>query len=225
MFLTIIPQKKRKMKINDFHIIRKSCKMINDSKAKKEENGMDYTWHIDSPLGGITLASDGEALVGLWFDGQKYFAAALAPAHESKYLPVFKETERWLDIYFGGKEPDFTPPLALRGTAFQKAIWDILLFIPYGGTMTYGEIARRTGITRISARAVGGAVGRNPVSLIVPCHRVVGADGSLTGYAGGIERKRFLLEMERDYAGEDAGGNHSLEAKEWFPPDPHPRKP
>ena len=178
MFLTIIPQKKRKMKINDFHIIRKSCKMINDSKAKKEENGMDYTWHIDSPLGGITLASDGEALVGLWFDGQKYFAAALAPAHESKYLPVFKETERWLDIYFGGKEPDFTPPLALRGTAFQKAIWDILLFIPYGGTMTYGEIARRTGITRISARAVGGAVGRNPVSLIVPCHRVVGADGS-----------------------------------------------
>ena len=91
--------------------------------------------------------------------------------------------------------------------------------------MTYGEIARRTGITRISARAVGGAVGRNPVSLIVPCHRVVGADGSLTGYAGGIERKRFLLEMERDYAGEDAGGNHSLEAKEWFPPDPLPRKP
>ncbi len=158
---------------------------------------MEYTWHILSPLGGITLAGDGEALTGLWFDGQKHFPSTFTPARESKRLPVFAETERWLDIYFSGKDPGFTPQLCLRGTAFQRTVWDILRSIPYGSTVTYGEIARRITAARMSAQAVGGAVGRNPVSLIVPCHRVVGADGRLTGYAGGIERKRFLLQMEQ----------------------------
>ncbi len=162
---------------------------------------MDYTHHYDSPLGGITLAGDGEALTGLWFDGQKYYAETLDPDHEEAPLPVFDEADRWLDLYFSGRIPDFTPKLNLRGTAFRKAVWEILLTIPYGETVTYGAIAerlaKRDGLFRGSARAVGGAVGRNPVSLIVPCHRVVGADGSLTGYAGGVWRKKKLLETEK----------------------------
>ena len=109
-------------------------------------------------------------------------------------------TARWLDAYFSGREPDFLPPLHPHGTAFQRAVWDILRSIPYGQTMTYGEIARRLaaqqGHSRMSAQAVGGAVGHNPISLIVPCHRVVGANGSLTGYAGGVERKLRLLQIE-----------------------------
>lgn len=161
---------------------------------------MDYTYHYDSPLGGITLASDGEALTGLWFDGQKYFADTLGGEAECKALPVFEETVRWLDIYFGGRDPGFTPPIAMRTTEFRRAVWEIMLEIPYGRTMTYGEIARRLaaerGLGSMSAQAVGGAVGHNAISLIIPCHRVVGADGSLTGYAGGIEKKRWLLELE-----------------------------
>ena len=112
---------------------------------------------------------------------------------------MFSDTCRWLDLYFGGKEPDFTPAVSLRGTPFRTAVWQILQKIPYGKTMTYGQIAeklaRETG-KPVSARAVGGAVGHNPVSLIIPCHRVIGADGSLTGYAGGTERKAALLRME-----------------------------
>ena len=162
---------------------------------------MDYTHHYESPLGGITLASDGEALTGLWFDGQKYFAAALQEDHKEKPLPIFAEADRWLDIYFSGKIPDFTPKLHLRTTSsFRKAVWDILLTIPYGKTMTYGEIAKliakKNGLTCMSAQAVGGAVGHNPISLIVPCHRVEGTDGSLTGYAGGIDIKLELLKLE-----------------------------
>lgn len=161
---------------------------------------MTYLHHTASPLGGITLSCDGEALTGLWFDGQKHFGAGLPADCEEKILPVFAETERWLEVYFAGKDPDFTPPLAPAGTAFQKAVWDILLTIPYGETISYGEIAARLaetrGLARVSARAVGGAVGRNPISLLIPCHRVVGADGSLTGYAGGLEKKRFLLRLE-----------------------------
>ena len=110
------------------------------------------------------------------------------------------EAVRWLDAYFSGREPDFLPPLHPHGTAFQRAVWDILRSIPYGQTMTYGEIARRLaaqqGLSHMSAQAVGGAVGHNPVSILIPCHRVVGADGSLTGYAGGVDKKRFLLELE-----------------------------
>ena len=161
---------------------------------------MDYINHDSSPLGELILASDGETLTGLWFAGQKYDGSTLAPEHEEKDLPVFDETRRWLDAYFTGKDPGFTPPLRLRGTDFRKAVWKVLLTIPYGKTTTYGEIAaqiaRETGGS-VSARAVGGAVGHNPISLIVPCHRVVGVNGSLTGYAGGVERKEKLLEMEQ----------------------------
>ena len=162
---------------------------------------MDYIHHIDSPLGGITVASDGEALVGLWFDGQKYYAGTLDRAHEEKALPVFDEADRWLDVYFSGKDPDFTPKLCMRAGRFRKTIWEILLTIPYGQTMTYGQIAEqaagRLGLARMSPQAVGGAVGHNALSLIIPCHRVVGADGSLTGYAGGLDRKLRLLQLER----------------------------
>ncbi len=233
----------------------------------------EYTWHYESPLGGITMASDGEALTGLWFDGQKYFADTLASYHEEKKLPVFAQTKKWLDLYFRGKNPDFTPPLRLKGSEFRRKVWDILLAIPYGETTTYGEIARKlaeetvgdssaagggaehagdssiagvgvelagdssvaggggdpagassaadaggapikdsgtimdtaavttpkkAGAKRhVCAQAVGGAVGHNPISLIVPCHRVVEADGSMTGYAGGIDKKRKLLELEQ----------------------------
>ena len=162
---------------------------------------MEYTHHYSSPLGGITEASDGDSLIGLWFDGQKYFADALGAEHEEKHLAVFEETDRWLDIYFSGKEPDFTPPLHMKTTDFRKAVWEIMLTIPYGSTMTYGEIADRIakqrGVARMSAQAVGGAVGHNSISLIIPCHRVIGTSGSLTGYAGGIDRKMQLLELEK----------------------------
>lgn len=155
---------------------------------------MEYTYHYLSPLGGITLAGDGDALVGLWFDGQKYFGHGLDACREPRFLPVFRETERWLDLYFVGQEPGFTPPLRPRGTAFQQAVWRLLLTVPYGQTVTYGELASK--LPRASAQAVGGAVGRNPISLIIPCHRVVGADGRLTGYAGGVDKKAMLLRLE-----------------------------
>ena len=156
---------------------------------------MDYLSHYDSPLGGITMASDGIGLVGLWFDGQKYFAEALDEKHEVlERHPVFDQTRQWLDAYFGGRIPDFMPSIVMRGTAFRRQVWEILLTIPYGATVTYGDIAKRIGVR--SPQAVGGAVGHNPILLIVPCHRVVGADGSLTGYAGGPERKKWLVEWE-----------------------------
>ena len=158
-----------------------------------------YTSHYASPLGGMTLVSDGTALVGLYFDGQKYAAEGLDATHTQKNLPIFKEARRWLDVYFSGRKPDFPPPIAPVGTAFQQSIWEILLTIPYGETTTYGAIAQRieqnTGC-RMSAQAVGGAVGRNPISILIPCHRVVGTNGSLTGYAGGIDKKERLLRWE-----------------------------
>ncbi len=155
---------------------------------------MIHTGHCDSPLGGITLAGEGDALVGLWFDGQAHFGTTLGEAAREARLPVFEETRRWLEVYFSGREPDFAPPLDLRGTPFQQAVWAQLLLIPHGQTVTYGELARRLDS---SARAVGGAVGLNPVSLIVPCHRVLGAGGRLTGYAGGLDRKIRLLRLEQ----------------------------
>ncbi len=162
---------------------------------------MDYLHHYVSPLGNMTLASDGQSLIGLWFDDQKHFACTLEEPAQEKDLPVFEETIRWLDIYFEGGVPDFLPSLAPRGTAFQKEVWDALLTIPYGKTMTYGDIARilgkRRGFVKMSAQAVGGAVGYNPISLIIPCHRVVGTKGKLTGYAGGLDRKDKLLTLER----------------------------
>ena len=161
---------------------------------------MEYICHYDSPLGGITLAADGAALTGLLFDGQKHFADTLAPVREEKPLPVFDAAKRWLDVYFSGNAPGFTPPLNLNTSPFRRAVCGIMLTIPFGHTTTYGEIARilaeRNGLRRMSAQAVGGAVGHNPVALIVPCHRVVGANGNLTGYGGGIERKLRLLELE-----------------------------
>ena len=162
---------------------------------------MNFTYRYTSPLGGITLAGNNESLTGLWFDGQKYFPHKLISESIESVLPIFTQTCNWLDIYFSGKVPDFTPPIILNTTPFRKAVYDILLTIPYGHTMTYGEIANiiaeQKGIERMSAQAVGGAVGHNPISIIIPCHRVVGADGSLTGYAGGLGRKIELLKLEK----------------------------
>lgn len=161
---------------------------------------MTYISHYSSSLGGITLASNGSQITGLWFDGQRHFGSTLTGACEERSLLIFEEAHRWLDTYFGGKDPGFLPTLKVEGTAFEHAVWDILLMIPFGQTMTYGGIAKQLacqrGIPRMSARAVGGAVGRNPISLMIPCHRVLGANGSLTGYAGGVERKRLLLLLE-----------------------------
>ena len=156
---------------------------------------MDYTYPYSSPLGSITLASDGEMLTGLWFDGQRFFGSSLGPVHAEKSLPVFDQTMRWLDAYFKGQDPGERPMMNLRGTAFSRRVWQILLSIPYGQTMTYGGIAALLGKT-MSAQAVGGAVARNPISIIIPCHRVVGANGRLTGYAGGLQRKTALLCLE-----------------------------
>lgn len=161
---------------------------------------MIYTSKYASPLGGILLAADEVGLRGLWFDGQKYFARDLPDERTERETPVLSEVKRWLDLYFGGQEPDFLPPLHPVGTPFRQAVWEILLRIPYGKTVTYGEIskqlAEKMGLERMSAQAVGGAVGHNEISIIIPCHRVVGSNGSLTGYAGGIDRKIKLLELE-----------------------------
>lgn len=151
---------------------------------------MDYTWHYDSPLGGITMASDGKALTGLWFDGQKHFAETLLPEHQERLLPVFGDACRWLDLYLSGVVPDFTPALSLRCSPFRKRVCEIMLTIPYGQTMTYGEIAARIaeerGLPSMSAQAVGGAVGHNPISLIIPCHRVLGSGRSHPGSGGSL---------------------------------------
>ena len=171
------------------------------TKQETEVPIMTYTQHYDSPLGGILLAADDVGLTGLWFDGQKYFARGLSNERIEQETSVLAEAKRWLDIYFTGKKPDFTPPLHPIGSAFRRSVWEILLQIPYGQTTTYGEIARqlakKQGLDQMSAQAVGGAVGHNEISIIIPCHRVVGADGSLTGYAGGIGKKEKLLELER----------------------------
>ena len=161
---------------------------------------MQYICHYASPLGNILLACDGTHLTGLWFEDQKYFAEKLDKNCKETDCFLFQQTRMWLDTYFAGKEPAISLPIRLNGTAFQNQVWQILSSIPYGQTITYGQIARmiakQRGISHMSAQAVGGAVGHNPISIIVPCHRVLGADGSLTGYAGGIERKIALLKLE-----------------------------
>lgn len=146
------------------------------------------------------MAGSGQALTGLWLDGQKYFADTLLCGKEENELPVFAQTKKWLDIYFTGKAPDFTPPLSMEGISpFRRRVWEIMLTIPFGQTMTYGNIAKliekETG-KRVSAQAAGGAVGHNCISIIIPCHRVVGTGGNLTGYAGGIDKKIALLKNE-----------------------------
>lgn len=149
-------------------------------------------------MGRILLASDGDSLTGLWFEGQRYFADTVGEGVEREVL-VFDLAREWLDAYFDGKVPDVEIPLGFDDTPFRMAVWNALSKIPYGTTVTYGELASRMTSSSggmMSARAVGSAVGRNPVSIIVPCHRVVGSNGSLTGYAGGVERKRRLLELE-----------------------------
>ncbi|MBQ6465732.1 MAG: methylated-DNA--[Oscillospiraceae bacterium] len=161
---------------------------------------LDRTALLSSPLGELLLASDGEALTGLWFAGQRCIPAWLADARRDAALPVFEQAAAWLADYFSGRLPSAPPALAPRGTAFQREVWVLLADIPYGGTRTYGELAqclaRRRGLERFSAQAVGGAVGRNPISILIPCHRVVGAGGALTGYAAGLARKRALLALE-----------------------------
>lgn len=160
---------------------------------------MRYRGEYVSPLGAMTMASDGECLTGLWFDGQKYFPDVSADWQPAQ-LPVFDETRVWLDRYFSGSYPGMVPPLRLEGTPFRLTVWELLQNIPYGQVVTYKAIAQkikeRCGGTAVSAQAVGGAVGHNPVSVIVPCHRVVGSDGCLTGYAGGLVRKEALLQLE-----------------------------
>ena len=148
----------------------------------------------ESPLGSILLAADQTGLTGLWFVGQKYFPSFSDGDFFENETPVLTKAKHWLSLYFSGKEPDFLPSLHPQGSSFRQAVWNVLLTIPRGQTMTYGEIARRLNVR--SAQAVGGAVGHNPISILIPCHRVVGSDGSLTGYAGGLARKEWLLHLE-----------------------------
>ncbi len=172
---------------------------------------MEYINRYQSPLGMIWMASDGDAITGLWFEGQKYFGQGLGPDAQEEELPVFRRTAAWLDAYFAGRKPQGgngtaasalpeLPGLAPRGSEFRLRVWKLLLEIPYGEVTTYGALARRlaaeSGQKSMSAQAVGGAVGHNPISILIPCHRVVGTDGSLTGYAGGIEKKVELLRLE-----------------------------
>ena len=164
---------------------------------------MQYTTTYQSPLGKILLAADNIGLTGLWFENQKFYPACTAPEYETGDGPVLADAKRWLDSYFAGQSPDFMPAVHMLGTPFQLKVWEILQTIPYGKTVTYGEIARKIaagqGLARMSAQAVGGAVGRNKISIIVPCHRVIGSDNSLTGYAGGIDTKEALLRLEGAY--------------------------
>lgn len=159
-----------------------------------------YTSVYSSELGDILLAADEIGLTGLWFFGQSYFADTLPTEQIAQETPILAQAREWLDEYFSGKEPDFTPTLHPIGSPFRQEVWRILLQIPYGQTMTYGEIARQMeklqNRPHMSAQAVGGAVGHNGISIIIPCHRVVGTKGSLTGYAGGLDKKMALLELE-----------------------------
>ena len=157
---------------------------------------MEYRTTYLSPLGELTLASDGAALSGLWLAGQKHFGGKCTEWKANDRLPVFMRPKEWLDAYFAGEKPvPAKVTLAPQGTAFQQTVWRRLLTIPYGETISYGQLAADIGCA--SARAVGSAVGRNPVSIMIPCHRVVGADGRLTGYAGGMDRKKWLLAHEK----------------------------
>lgn len=160
-----------------------------------------YRTVVPSPLGPLTLAADGDALCGLWLPDQKYFGAGLLGEAVPGNAPAFDAARTWLSRYFAGERPDPRAlTLAPRGSEFARGVWQLLLSIPYGGTTTYGALAVRMaqarGAASMSAQAVGGAVGHNPISIVIPCHRVLGARGALTGYAGGVDKKRWLLEHE-----------------------------
>lgn len=160
-----------------------------------------YTTSYTSPLGKILLAADEEGLTGVWFEGEKYLVERSAMSFVEKETPVLRDARRWLDIYFRGAQPDFMPPLHPVGSPFRQEVWKILRQIPYGTTTTYGDIAaqiaRARGGAKVAAQAVGGAVGHNDISILIPCHRVVGKNGNLTGYAAGLDKKIFLLTLEK----------------------------
>ncbi|MBO7497768.1 MAG: methylated-DNA--[protein]-cysteine S-methyltransferase [Bacteroidaceae bacterium] len=161
---------------------------------------MDYVAHYASPLGAMTMTSDGIHLTSLTFDGQWHAICEATSPISNRHSsipenPVLQQTRAWLDIYFSGSSPDFTPPLLpMHATPFRSAVWKQLLIVPFGQTMSYGDIARCIGCP--SAQAVGGAIGHNPIAIIIPCHRVIGSNGALTGYAAGVERKAWLLKHE-----------------------------
>lgn len=161
---------------------------------------MNYLYQYQSKLGKLAIASDGKSITGLWMDGQKYFASTADSEWVEKKLPVFELASQWLDCYFAARKPDIKLPLNPKGSPFRQAVWKLLCEIPYGEVTTYGELAKKiaaqTGKEKMSAQAIGGAVGHNPISIIIPCHRVVGANGSLTGYAGGLQKKMDLLAIE-----------------------------
>ena len=156
---------------------------------------------IQTPLGEVRLRSDGKSLTGLWFVGKVNDAKEHSDIEIKDDLPIFGHVETWLESYFSGKQTPITFPLQPKGTIFQERVWKILQEIPYGETMTYGEIAQRIAkekcVATYSAQAVGQAVGKNPISILIPCHRVLGKNGALTGYAGGVHRKEQLLNLER----------------------------
>jgi len=162
---------------------------------------MEYVYKIPSPVGLLTVASNEQSITGLWIEEQKYFGSTLTQDEkgDAGHSPVIQSLKEWLDCYFAGRKPSFMPPVAPKGSVFRQAVWGILCQIPYGKTVTYGHIAalleKETG-TKTSARAVGGAVGHNPISILIPCHRVLGASGNLTGYAGGVDKKIILLQIE-----------------------------
>jgi methylated-DNA-[protein]-cysteine S-methyltransferase len=161
--------------------------------------------NIPTPLGEMIALEEQSALCGLWFSGQKYAPVPVAGWKHDPGLPLFTELRQQLDAYFSGKLQVFDLPLAPQGTPFRLAVWELLRAIPAGSTTTYGALARHLAAQREgrlpSAQAVGGAVGHNPLTIIIPCHRVVGVDGSLTGYAGGLERKAALLALEKNRGG------------------------
>lgn len=166
-------------------------------------NKIIYITYYDSILGKLTIAGDGENIIGLWIEGQKYFADTIKNENIIKKddISIFIKTKEWLDRYFRGERPDIKElKLSPKGSEFRQNVWKILCRIPYGQTITYGkiakEIAKLMNKNSMSAQAIGNAVGHNPISIIIPCHRVVGTNGGLTGYAGGIDKKRELLELE-----------------------------
>lgn len=164
---------------------------------------MSYIQNYISPIGEMFMISDGENLINLSYINAKYYQELYKSNAIAKDLPIFKVTKSWLDVYFNGEIPNFTPSIKLNGTDFRIQVWKILMAIPYGATTTYGEIAKKislqNNLKQMSAQAVGGAIGHNPISIIIPCHRVVGSDGCITGYAGGIDKKVKLLKIEGAY--------------------------